>query len=950
MNDILIKVGADISDFSRKMAEGQRSLETFTKNNKQTFDSFRKVGAVATGMGIAIAGGLGFAVKTAAQFESGMSEVAAISGATGKDFDLLSEKAREMGSKTSFSATESAEGLKYMALAGWNTQQMMSGLEPILHLAEAGSLDLGRASDLVTDSMATLGLESKDLVGYLDKVASTASNSNTDIDALMEAMVVAGGTFSRFNVPLEEANAFLGILANRGTKGSEAGTALNAIMDRLTSGTGQAAKALDEIGISAFDSGGNFRGMETVMYDVKGALEKMDDEQQAHYISMLAGLNHGKSFQKMLDGLGGEYQELKGDISDSNGALEKMRDIMKDNLQGALENLNSAFEEMMIAIGTALLPAVKELTSWLQSLADWFNGLDESTQSTIAIVAALTAGVLILGGGLLLLIGFIPAIVAGFGALATVLGAISWPIVAIIAGIAALAAGLIYAWETSETFREVVSAAFEAVQTVVMTVIDAVVAFVMDIWGQLVEFWIEHGQMILEASQNVWNTIWEVISVAMMGIWEVLKVAWDLIVEVVTIAWDLISGVISGSIDVILGIINTFSALFTGDWDELWVGIQEILSGAWDIIATIFTESLRLIFTIIDKGMDLIIEVVVTIFTTMWQFIQTIFGLVVDYIQFAWDNAVRIVSEKAAEILKWVIIKFTEVKTTVTEVLSAVASIIRDKFQEGLTTVITKATSMYTTVRDKFNEIKTAVTDKMTQVKDQISDKFQEGVNIVRTKLAEMWLTVTEKFASIYTAVLDKMGQVKQTIEDMWNKAVDFLKEIDLFQIGEDIINGLKDGIKSKAEDVGTAIKGVADTITGKITGALGIFSPSRVLKKIGVHTGEGLELGIASMAGRVGKAAQGLAEAAVVSPPKVDVGYSTPGGVRSSVSSAINGTMDVTSSRDSAILAKMDEQTAELRKQHQMIIELDGQRVGEAVTPHVNGKNAIDSTVRRYF
>src|SRR5690625_1093078 len=153
-NDILVKVGADISDFSRKMAESNRALSDFGRANAETFDAFKKTGAVITGAGIALAGGLGIAVKKAAEFEAGMSEVRAISGASGKEFEVLSAKAREMGAKTSFSATEAAEGLTYMALAGWDTKSILTGIEPVLYLADAGALELGRASDLVTDSMS----------------------------------------------------------------------------------------------------------------------------------------------------------------------------------------------------------------------------------------------------------------------------------------------------------------------------------------------------------------------------------------------------------------------------------------------------------------------------------------------------------------------------------------------------------------------------------------------------------------------------------------------------------------------------------------------------------------------------------------------------------------------------------------------------------------------------
>src|SRR5690625_3492439 len=282
-NDILVQVGADITDFSRKMKESNRSLKEFADANKETFDAFKKTGTLITGAGIALTAGLGKAVKTAADFESGMSQVSAVSGATGDELQALTDRARELGSATSFSAKEASDGLQYLALAGWDTTQMIDGLEPVLHLAEAGALDLGRSADLVTDSMAGLGLGVNDLDEYLDKVAQTSRNSNTDIDALMEAFVIAGGTFDRLNIPLSESNAFLGVLANRGFKASEAGTAINAIMTRLTQSSGPAADALEEIGVNAFDSEGNFRGMETVMRDVEKAMGTMTDAEKAHY-------------------------------------------------------------------------------------------------------------------------------------------------------------------------------------------------------------------------------------------------------------------------------------------------------------------------------------------------------------------------------------------------------------------------------------------------------------------------------------------------------------------------------------------------------------------------------------------------------------------------------------------------------------------------------------------
>jgi TP901 family phage tail tape measure protein len=166
-----------------------------------------------------------------------------------------------MGAATSKSATEAAEALSYMALAGWDTNTSLTALEPVLRLSEAGKMDLALASDLVTDSMSSLGIGVEELQSYLDKMAKTSSKSNTSVTQLGKAMVIAGGTFKNLNTPMSEANAILGILANRGLKGSEAANSLNSIMINLTIGAGQAGTAMKELNISAFDSEGRFKGM-----------------------------------------------------------------------------------------------------------------------------------------------------------------------------------------------------------------------------------------------------------------------------------------------------------------------------------------------------------------------------------------------------------------------------------------------------------------------------------------------------------------------------------------------------------------------------------------------------------------------------------------------------------------------------------------------------------------
>lgn len=189
----------------------------------------------------------GYSTKVAMDFEQGMAQVSAISGATGKDLEKLSDKAKELGATTSKNATESAKAMEYHALAGWNVQQILEGTEPILRLSEATNLDLARASDLTTDSMSAMGIETKNLGRYLDIVAQAQRSSNTTAGDLMEAYIGVGGTLKNLNVPIEESSAWLGVLANRGIKGSKSGNALSSVLINLTSGLGKAIEAVGSL-------------------------------------------------------------------------------------------------------------------------------------------------------------------------------------------------------------------------------------------------------------------------------------------------------------------------------------------------------------------------------------------------------------------------------------------------------------------------------------------------------------------------------------------------------------------------------------------------------------------------------------------------------------------------------------------------------------------------------
>lgn len=307
------------------------------------------------------------AVNTYADFDQAMANTAAICGATADDYARLQQVALDMGKATTKTATESAEALGYMSLAGWDVNESIAGLEPILRLSEATQMGLATSSDLVTDSLSALGLQVDDLGGYLDVVAMANNKSNQTAQMLMEAYIAVGGTMKNLHVPIQESAAALGVLANRGIKGSEAGTALNAVINNLTTGTGQAGKMMDKLGISAFDSNGKFIGLAETLRVVDEATKDMTEEQRNAALAALGGKEHIDALNDLISGLNtttadgrSEWEALTDDLYNADGALSTMAATVTDTLKGAISIFGSAIDDMKIRLAQTFAPAAKD--------------------------------------------------------------------------------------------------------------------------------------------------------------------------------------------------------------------------------------------------------------------------------------------------------------------------------------------------------------------------------------------------------------------------------------------------------------------------------------------------------------------------------------------------------------------------------------------------------------
>lgn len=351
-----------------------QNCEGTAKKVDGVLSGMAKTAAIASVAGVAAMGAFAAScVKTYGEFQKSMSNVAGILNVDvgSEAYTKLESAAREAGKSTTKTASESADALSYMALAGWSVEDSIAGLEPILRASEATGADLATTSDLVTDSMSALGLKTNELQHYLDICARAQNKSNTTLTQMQEAYIGVGGTFKTFGTSLQESGALLGILTNRGIKGSEAGNSLQSTLVNLTKQSGESAKAMKAIGVSAYDSNGKFKGITTVLREVQAATADMTEEQRNNYLTMIAGKTQLTTLNALMSGLSNtledgrnEYQALFDELGNCDGALDMMADTMTNNYAGAMARAGSAVDDLKITIGQKLEPYITKFLNW----------------------------------------------------------------------------------------------------------------------------------------------------------------------------------------------------------------------------------------------------------------------------------------------------------------------------------------------------------------------------------------------------------------------------------------------------------------------------------------------------------------------------------------------------------------------------------------------------------
>lgn len=309
-------------------------------------------------------------VQVGMNFGASMSKVQAVSGATGSELVALTEKAKQLGADTKFSATEASEAMNYMAMAGWKTEDMLNGVTGVLNLAAASGTDLARTSDIVTDGLTAMGYSAKDAAELSDVMAAATSNANTTVEGMGETFKYVGTMAGSLGLEMGDVALATGLMANAGIKGSMAGTSLNAILTRLATNTNGAGDEIKKLGVSFFDSQGNARDLSTVMEELRAATANMSAEEKSALAKRVAGVEASKGFLAILNAEEKDYNKLADAITNSNGAAAEMSAIMQDNLQGDLTSFGSKLESVQIALYDKLEPALRNAAQTANSFMD----------------------------------------------------------------------------------------------------------------------------------------------------------------------------------------------------------------------------------------------------------------------------------------------------------------------------------------------------------------------------------------------------------------------------------------------------------------------------------------------------------------------------------------------------------------------------------------------------
>ena len=570
----------------------QDNARQWIKAGKQIERSGKAIAGVGTNLTKTVTApiaGIGVAsVKLAADFEKGMSTVQSISGATGTDLEMLSKKAKEMGLKTKYSASESAEAFKYMAMAGWKAGEMADGIEGVMYLAGATGEDLAGTSDIVTDALTAFGMQAKDTNKFVDVLAQTANKSNTSVSMLGESFKYVAPVAGALKFNAQDVSTALGLMANSGIKASSAGTALRSLFTRMAKPTKESQTAMDALGISLTDSQGNMKSLDTIMRETRKSFAGLTESQKAQYAAVLAGKTGMSGLLAIVNSADSDFNELSTAIYNSDGACKKMYDTANNNLSGQLTILKSTVEGIGISFGERLLPYIKQGTEFIQRLADKFNSLTKAQQDTIikvGLIAATVGPAIFLFGRTVMVVGKLVKTVGmvgnAFKTAKTVMGLVTAPANAVVLGLAAVVVAGVLIYKNWDKIKAAAGRLWNFIKNIFQRI---------GISGDSLKKKLAPiGQKFSAIGEHI-QGFWKAVSPLLSKIGEAVHAVFSVAIGAAigsaigyfNSLFDGITTMISGLLTAFDGILTFITGVFTLNWSKAWEGVKNIFGGIFE--------------------------------------------------------------------------------------------------------------------------------------------------------------------------------------------------------------------------------------------------------------------------------------------------------------------------------------------------------------------------------